>query len=194
LILSTTNGPIYASVEAHGNLPSKPTVVSLKTANRSGRPALPYPYPLTRIHIIRSPLTANISLYTNSSSGTGGCFRVYTHTRNAPLTVSIPTSPPDSRLVFDGATRNAPAHVALPAAFEGGFLLRTTHFHPVLHVSPGVKDPAGRGRERRVHGHAVAGRAVIGNVSWVPPGEPPQADGSGWASIGTHNAPVALIL
>jgi len=173
-MLSTTNGPIYASVEAHGNLPSKPTVVSLKTVN--------------------SPLTANISLYTNSSSGTGGCFRVYAHTINAPLAVSFPTSPPDSRLVFDGATGNAPAHVALPAAFEGGFLLRTTHFHPVLHVSPGVKDPAGRGRERRVHRHAVAGRAVIGNVSWVAPGKPPQADGTGWASIGTHNAPVALIL
>ncbi len=146
---------------------------------------------------MRSHLDSNLSLSTNSSSGAGGDFRVYTHTSNAPLDVSISVSPPDSHLVFEGSTKNAPARVALPAAFEGGFLLQTTHFHPTLHVSPDVKDPAGRGRLRKVDERVIAGRAVIGNVSWVPPGDRPWVDAdarAGWASIVTHNAPVMLVL
>ena len=63
-----------------------------------------------------SPLDSNLSLSTNSSSGAGGDFRVYAHTSNAPLDVSISVSPADSHLVFEGSTKNAPARVALPAA------------------------------------------------------------------------------
>jgi hypothetical protein len=68
-----------------------------------------------RIGVHEEDCIADPHIATKHSS----CFRVYTHTSNAPLTVSFPASPPDSRLVFDGATGNAPAHVALPAAFEG---------------------------------------------------------------------------
>jgi len=174
LMLSTTNNLINVSLNAHNNLPSKPTVVSLKTSN--------------------GPLNSNISLSTNSSSGTGGQFRVYTHTRNAALGVSFSASPPDSRLHLDASTKNAPARVALHAAFEGGFVLKTSQFRPVLHELPGVEDPAGRGRERNVSARAVAGCALIGNVSWVPPGEHVQTHNAGWASVTTRNAPVTLVL
>jgi hypothetical protein len=148
------------------------------------------------------PINSDISLSTNSSSGTRGDFRVYAYTANAPLDVCITKSPPDSHLHFEGATRNAPACAALPAAFEGNFLVQTSHFHPALHVSPHVKDPAGRGRVRKVNDRVVAGRAIIGNVSWVPPGEslpmsPVDTDAdakAGWASVVTANAPVKLAL
>jgi hypothetical protein len=145
-----------------------------------------------------SYIHSNISLSTNASSGTGGDFRVRTHTANAPLNVCITKSPPDSRLHFEGATKNAPASAALPAAFEGGFLLQTSHFRPALHVSPHVKDPAGRGRVRKVKDRVVAGRAMIGNVSWVPPAPvslmDTDADKAGWASVISLNAPVRLVL
>jgi len=181
LKLFTTNGPINVSLNAHSNLPRKPTVVSLKSTN--------------------GVLHSNISLSTNSSSGTGGHFRVYAHTSNAALNVSFGASPPDSRLVVHGSTRNAPARVALdPPSFEGGFLLQTTQFLPTLHVTPGVEDPTGRGRRRKVDGRAVVvgGRAaVIGNVSWVtvPPSPPPHGtERAGWASVSSRNAPVTLVL
>jgi hypothetical protein len=155
-----------------------------------------------RIYALRSPVHSNISLSTNSSSGTGGDFRVHAHTANAPLDVRITKAPPDSRLHLEGSTKNAPAGAALPAAFQGGFLLQTTHFYPALHVSPHVKDPAGRGRVRKVRDRVVAGRAIIGNVSWVPPGERLPASvvdtdkdsKAGWASVTTLNAPVRLFL
>jgi hypothetical protein len=88
--------------------------------------------------------------------------------------------------------------VALDPAFEGGFLLQTTQFRPTLHVTPGVKDPTGRGRQRKVNDRVVAGRAVIGNVSWVPHEKhsrpQPEAERAGWASVSSHNAPVTLVL
>jgi len=177
LKVCTTNSPINVSINAHSNLPRKPTVVSLKSTN--------------------DVLQSNISLSTNSSSGTGGHFRVYTHTSNAVLNVSFSASPPDSHLVLYGSTRNAPARVALDPAFEGGFLLQTTRFRPTLHVTPGVKDPTGHGRQRKVDDRVVAGRALIGNVSWVPHGQHtprPEAEKAGWASVSSLNSPVTLVL
>ncbi|KAI0302893.1 hypothetical protein B0F90DRAFT_180798 [Multifurca ochricompacta] len=184
LKLSTTNGPINVSLDANNTAPSKPTVVSLKSTN--------------------GPLNSTISLSTNSSTGTGGYFRVYAHTTNAPLTLSFSkkTAPPDSRLVLDATTENAPTHVSLYPAFEGGFLLQTTRFRPTLLYEEGdggiIKDPAGRGRERNVNVRVVAGRAIIGNVSWVvPSGEHVQEganSSAGWVSVFTRNAPATLVL
>lgn len=177
LKLHTTNSPINVSLNARSDFPKKPTVVSLISTN--------------------GLLQSNISLSTNSSSGTGGHFRVYTYTSNAVLNVSFSASPPDSHLVLHGSTRNAPARVALDPAFEGGFLLQTTQFRPTLHVTPGVKDPTGQGRQREVNDRVVAGRAVIGNVSWVPHGKHPQPEAerrAGWASVSSRNAPVTLAL
>lgn len=111
--------------------------------------------------------------------------------------MTFSASPPDSQLAFRGSTRNAPARVALHPAFEGGFLLQTTQFRPTLHVTPGIKDPTGRGRQLKVNDRVVAGRAVIGNVSWVSPGKHPQAKESespGWASVSSRNALVTLVL
>ncbi|KAH9992126.1 hypothetical protein BJV77DRAFT_1067875 [Russula vinacea] len=171
----TTNSPINVSLNAHSNLPRRPTVVFLKSTN--------------------GLLHSNISLSTNSSSGTGGFFRVHADTSNAALSVSFPSGPPESRLVFDGSTKNAPARVALDPAFEGGFLLQTTKFHPTVHLTPGVEDPTGRGRKRKLNDRVVGGRAVIGNVSWVSPGNHPQArpEGASWASVSSRNAPVTLV-
>lgn len=84
--------------------------------------------------------------------------------------------------------------MALHPAFEGGFLLQTTQFRPILHVTPDVEDPTGRGRRRKVNDRVVAGRAVIGNVSWVPPGKHPEGERASWASVISHNAPVTLVL
>jgi hypothetical protein len=84
--------------------------------------------------------------------------------------------------------------VALHAAFEGGFVLQTSQFRPVLRELPGVEDPSGRGRERNVSARVVARCAVIGNVSWVSPDEHVQTHHAGWASVTTRNAPVTLVL
>lgn len=67
----------------------------------------------------------------------------------------------------------------------------------MLHVTPDVKDPTGRGRQRKVNDRVVAGRAVIGNVSWVPHGQhtpQPEAERAGWVSVSSRNAPVTLAL
>ena len=66
----------------------------------------------------------------------------------------------------------------------------------MLHVTPDVKDPTGHGRQRVVNDRVVAGRAVIGNVSWVPHGKHPQpeAEKAGWASVSSRNALVTLVL
>lgn len=110
------------------------------------------------------------------------------------MSVLFSSGPPNSRLAFDGYTRNAPGRVALDPAFEGGFLLQTTQFYPTLHVTPGVEDPTGRGRQRKVNHRVVAGRAVIGNVSWVPPEKRPESEKASWASVISRNAPVTLVL
>lgn len=202
LALTTTNGPIDVSLDVHNTLPKEPTVVVLKSSNGSAQNlTFFYPSHCNNACVPLSFLSSVVSLSTNSSSGTGGDFRVCTHTSNAALDVSFTASPPDSRLVFEASTKNAPARAVLDAAFEGGFLLRTTQFHPTLHVSPGVKDPTGHGRVRKVDHRAVAGRAMIGNVSWVPPAERQLADAdvdadakAGWVSVVTRNAPVTLAL
>jgi hypothetical protein len=88
--------------------------------------------------------------------------------------------------------------VALDPAFEGDFLLQTTQFRPTLYVTPGIKDPTGRGRQLKVNDRVVASRAVIGNVSWVSPGKHPQpeeeAERAGRASVSSRNALVTLVL
>lgn len=87
--------------------------------------------------------------------------------------------------------------MALDPAFEGSFLLQATQFRPTLHVTPGVKDPTGQGRQREVNDGVVAGRAVIGNVSWVPHRKHPQLEAerrAGWVSLSSRNAPVTLVL
>lgn len=177
LALSTTNNAIKTFAHAHNAHPGQPTVVSLKTANGA--------------------LHANISLSSNTPSSLSN-FRVSAHTTNAPLTLAL--SSPDARPVnlrLDATTSNAPVHVELPPAFEGRFLLRTTRFRPELHEAPRVS-----GRARRVSTSTMAGHAVFGNVSLVPPdgggalkhGEGVTDVDMGWASVSTCEAPATLVL
>jgi len=145
LALSTTNGAIEASAQAHNAQPDKPTALSLRTTNGA--------------------LHANISLPSNASSH--GNFHISAQTTNAPLALAF-SSPDDKRPVLlrlDAATRNAPAHVALPPAFEGRFLLRTTRFRPEIREAPArVAGLARRLSARTVGGHW---HAVFGDASSV---------------------------
>ncbi|KAI0260298.1 hypothetical protein BC834DRAFT_901441 [Gloeopeniophorella convolvens] len=174
LVLATSNGHIKALVNAENGVPTEPTKVSLKTSNGF--------------------LASKISLFTNASSGTGGAFRVGTHTRNAPLAVKVNTSPPDSRLVLDASSKNAAARVALPPAFEGDLLLVTTQHYPSIREIPGVEDPSGHERTRNITSRGIFGRIVVGNVSWVPQESELAGAGKAGVSVVTSNAPVTLAL
>jgi hypothetical protein len=177
LALSTTDNAIKVFAHAHNAQPGQPTVISLETTNGA--------------------LHANISLSSNASSSHSN-FRISAHTANAPLSLGL--SSPDAlpiNLHLDAATHNAPAHVELPPAFEGRFLLRTTRFRPELHEAPHVA-----GRARRLSTSTVDDHTVFGNVSLALPDgggalrhrEEVTDVEAGWASVSTCKAPATLVL
>jgi len=159
LTLSTTNDAIEASAHAHNS--QEPTVISLKTTNGF--------------------LHSNISLSSN------GTFLVSAQTTNAPLAIALSSDARPVLLHLEAATHNAPAHVVLPPAFGGRFLVRTTRFRPaLLRETPRIA-----GHARRLSTSTVAGHVLFGNVSLL---EHEDVGWEGWASVSTSKAPATLVL
>ncbi|KAI9465138.1 hypothetical protein BJY52DRAFT_1245300, partial [Lactarius psammicola] len=157
LRIVTTNSPVSVRIDA------KPTEVSIQTTN--GR------------------IKADISLMSNSFSGTGGAFGVRTHTTNSPIEVFYEDSPVDSVLKFDAATTNSPVHASLHRAYEGTFAIATTNSRAVLDRLRFVEDPSGQRRHRSFRNLSVREKRIFGKVQWMPSDNDP----AGSVSVATTN-------
>jgi hypothetical protein len=142
LEIHTSNAPIKVNVTMF-NTEEGQTNLIVKTSN--------------------APLESNLTLLSES---TGGKFIVSTETSNSPLEVRFAEAPVDSVLHFSGRTSNSPAYVELHPTYEGSFHLQSSIFRPQVDVTPGVQDPKGEQRERKVRFSNV-GKDIAGTVRWV---------------------------
>jgi hypothetical protein len=168
LTIVTTNSPVSVRIGAVNEKSEKPTNVLLQTTN--GR------------------IKADVSLISNSSSGTGGAFDVRAHTTNSPIEVVYDDSPVDSFLKFNAISTNSPVRAVLHRAYEGTFSLSTTNAGAVLDRLRDVEDPSGKGRQRSVTKRTV-GRYISGKVEWVPSSDFNQA---GSVNLATTNEMISL--
>jgi hypothetical protein len=169
LTIVTTNSPVSVTIGAVNEKPEKPTEVIIQTTN--GR------------------IKADMSLISNSSSGTGGAFGVFAHTTNSPIEVIYDDSPVDSVLKFNAASTNSRVHAVLHRAYEGMFTLTTTNDGAVLDRLRDVEDPSGRGRERSLTKRFVGKNHIVGEVEWVPSSD---FDRAGSVNIATTNDVITL--
>jgi len=168
LTIETTNSPVSVRIGAVNEKSEKPTEVFIRTTN--GR------------------IKADISLISNSPSGTGGAFGVGIHTTNSPIEVVYDDSPVDSVLKFNAVSTNSPLHAVLHRAYEGTFALATTNAGAVLDRLRDVEDPSGRGRERSLTKRSV-GSYILGEVEWVPSSDYNRA---GSVNLATTNDVITL--
>lgn len=122
-------------------------------------------------------------------------FDVRAYTSNAPLTIQIPTHTHTTPLTIELRTSNARARALLHPSFEGPFSLRTSNAAPVLVTTPGgggpgVEDPSGQGRPRKVDVARRVRGVLEGKVWW---GEWTSRE-KGWVHVWSSNAPVELDL
>jgi len=167
LILSTTNGHILANVSMFHDA-FKPTNTSAILSTTNGA------------------LKSNISLISPAPSHVGGMFDVVGVTTNAPLALNFTNSSVDAFLAVDARTTNAPANLSMNPAYEGAFQLYTTNANVAVPFDPDARDPAGRGRRRKMSMSRM-NKYVEGVVSWGPGGEL-----KGSASLRSTNEPVLL--
>ncbi|KAF8911655.1 hypothetical protein CPB84DRAFT_1762498 [Gymnopilus junonius] len=144
LVLETSNGPIFVDVGLESD------------ADGSS--------PTFKAHTSNGKIEAHTSL--TSASGSGGSFEVTTSTSNAPLVVTFPASPVDSKLNLKGSTSNAQAAVFLHPAYEGSFDLHTSLARPSVNRNPEVEDPTGQGRKRVLEISNYGRPSTTGNVYW----------------------------
>ncbi|KAI0764409.1 hypothetical protein BD413DRAFT_606343 [Trametes elegans] len=128
-----------------------------------------------------------LHLHSTAPSGTGGQFDVLTRTENSALTFAVTAQPVASTLLLDARTRNAPAAVELPAAFEGTFGARTTNARADVECDAGARDPAGLGRRRTCAVPDLTVHEVSGWTSWGG-----ARHGMGDVNVVSVNAPVRL--
>jgi len=170
LTIVTTNSPVSVRIGAVNEKSEKPTNVLIRTTN--GR------------------IKADVSLISNSSSGTGGAFGVCAHTTNSPIEVVYDDSPVDSFLEFKAVSTNSPVRAVLHRAYEGKFALSTTNAGAVLNHLRDVEDPSGQGRERSVTKRSVRSY-ISGSVEWVPSSDYTQA---GSVNLATTNDMITLTI
>lgn len=139
-----------------------------------------------------SPLKARVHLYDlTSSKKISSSFSVTGKTSNSPLNIAFLDAPLDSKLVHRASTSNSPAEVSLHPTFEGQFYLHSSLFGAVVHERPGVEDPSGKGRERRVRYRTIRGPRAEGSVTW---GDDVDEEKLGNVEVGSSNARVTLNL
>ncbi|KAF8271095.1 hypothetical protein EI94DRAFT_1721330 [Lactarius quietus] len=174
LTIVTTNSPVAVRIGAVNERSKKPTKVLIRTTN--------------------GHIKADVSLISNSSSGTGGAFGVCAHTTNGPIDVVYDDSPVDSFLKFNAVSTNSPVRAVLHRAYEGTFALSTTNARAVLDRLPDTEDPSGQGRERSVttrQSSGPFGNYISGRVEWMPSSDYDQA---GSVNIATTNDKITLTL
>lgn len=118
-------------------------------------------------HSARRKIRASVQLETTlpiADSARRSAFRVEAHTANDLLDLDVSSMPAHARLTLDARTTNANARVALPAAYEGRFDVRTSNQVAFFHRRE-VQDPAGRGRERTIVLHN-RWAATFGQIIW----------------------------
>lgn len=148
-----------AEITLHNYDASKPTELTLRT---SGAPinasiSLFGPSPLKHDELSTLPI--------NASRGAGS-FSVSAFTSDAHLELYFPYQPEDSSLHLHAETSNAATSVVLHPAYEGKFRAASTALQPVLEQHD-LRDPAGRGRERKVHVTKLDELEVEGWVWWA---------------------------
>jgi hypothetical protein len=88
------------------------------------------------------------------------------HSSAAAVDVRITSAPVGARLTAHVAAPAGAALLALPPAFEGGYLLRAAGGDVQLNANEGVVDPSGRGRRREGWHRHTADGAVEGRTCW----------------------------
>jgi len=166
LTLSTSNSPIRVAVGLESNTKGSTPIFNARTSN--------------------GVLEADVSLTSNSASG--GSFNVTATSSNAPLRVTFPASPLDSKLNFNGRTSNGHATVSLNPAYEGSFNLQTSSiFSASLNRNPNVKDPSGKERKRQVQYRTIGKGVLTGEVHWDA-----KQKNQGLVTVRTSNSPILL--
>ena len=135
-------------------------------------------------------IKADVSLISNSPSGTGGAFDVGAHTTNSPIEVVYDDSPVDSLLTFNAVSTNSPVRAVLHRAYEGRFTLSTTNAGAFLDRLRDVEDPSGQGRGRGLTARDERNH-ISGRVEWVPSNDYNQA---GSVNLATTNDKITLIV
>ena len=136
------------------------------------------------------PIKADVSLISNSLSGTGGAFSVCAHTTNSPIEVVYDDSPVDSFLKFNALSTNSPVRAVLHRAYEGAFAISTTNADAVLDRLRDVEDPSGQGRGRGLTARSTKNH-ISGKVEWMPYSDYKQA---GSVNLATTNNMITLIV
>jgi len=167
LNLETKNGHIQARVSLfHDTVKTTRTGLTMRTTNGA--------------------IMSDIHLISPAPSNAGGTFDVVADTTNGQVVLDFPQSAVDAYLDVDARTTNAAATVSMNPAFEGAFQLYTTNANLEVPFDAHARDPAGRGRRRKMS-MARKDKYVDGVVSWGNGGE-----SKGFASLRSTNGPVTL--
>ncbi|KDR75479.1 hypothetical protein GALMADRAFT_247916 [Galerina marginata CBS 339.88] len=166
LTLLTSNAPIRVAVGLESKGKGATPILNARTSN--------------------GMLEADVSLISGSSSG--GSFNVTTTSSNAPLRVTFPASPLNSKLNFNGWTSNGRATALLNPAYEGDFSLQTSStFGVTVHRNAGVEDPTGEERKRQIVYRTVGKGVLTGEIHWDT-----KQKGQGLVTVRTSNSPIVL--
>ncbi|KAH9912785.1 uncharacterized protein BXZ73DRAFT_55866, partial [Epithele typhae] len=96
-----------------------------------------------------------------------GAFSLSAHNRGGPVNLAVLDAPLSNHLRVHASAHDAPATVALPPSYEGGFEARTTYGpRPVVEWREELVDPAGLGRKRGARWGSVQRGRVAGRVGW----------------------------
>ncbi|KAJ7496621.1 hypothetical protein FB451DRAFT_1208265 [Mycena latifolia] len=171
LDLTTSNGAIKVAVGINGSEAS-PHSLSLTTSN----------------HVINSVINLD------TTSGTGGDFKVTAKTSNGRVDMRVASAPLDSVLTFDARTSNSAAAATLPTAYEGSWAVATSNAAVAVHrMENNERDPACKGdadckgRTRRMETRIASKGQAAGNVYWDK-----KNANRGSATLRTSNAPVTI--
>jgi hypothetical protein len=116
-----------------------------------------------------------IAVSVTPANATELAVRAASSTRDT-VDVDIVSAPVGALLYVELASAEGLAHLALPPAFEGEYMLRGAD--GVLLTMRNVSDPAGRGRRRVGWRHWVEGNGIEGHTSWTDgDGEEPRPMG-----------------
>ncbi|KAH7921450.1 hypothetical protein BV22DRAFT_1198201 [Leucogyrophana mollusca] len=143
----------------------------------------------TELEVKTSNGLIDASVLLESSTGSGGSFKVSTTTSNSPLMLKFPSSPASSHLECTARTSNSHADVQMHAAFEGRFEVDTSNMWPSLQQRQDVEDPAHQGRRRVVDEVRRTKNHISGKVYW---GNEGVGRNGGFVSVRTSNAMAKL--
>ncbi|KAG6887437.1 hypothetical protein C0995_015310 [Termitomyces sp. Mi166 len=130
------------------------------------------------------------ALALESANESGGRFKVFARTSNAPLDLSFVEAPVDSVLSFDATTSLGPATVSLHPTYEGSYTATTSFRRPSILVNYDAEDPAGKGRQRQVHSSINRGPIASGTIRWFDGGDNKELLGN--VEVRTSLAPLVL--